>query len=323
MMTPFEDVTVEAAGREAERAQQAKANGADDRPKVPIRSLYWTLEDIAGLAPPEWIIEGLLPRRTKILIFGESGHYKTMHAVDQLCRVAHGMDCHGLAVPASFPVVFLANEDAYGLAVQRVQGWHQYHGKPDGRVIIIPGNTCLDRQEDVERAVACARDAFGDTRPVFAIDTWDRSITGNPNSTEDVNPALTGLDTLLAAGEATVTISHSPWSDKNRTKGAVTFWANHDTRIKAEKDEVTGRGVLTVIHQKNARAGLEDGVRVRDVPVRAPRRSDRHPDPEAGLRSPAEQERRARESARHQREDRSGRSIGVDRRPARPCAGRS
>jgi hypothetical protein len=154
------------------------------------------------------------------------------------------MDYHGLAVRASFPVCFIANEDAYGLAVQRVQGWHLYHGKPDGRVIVMPGNTKLDQPEDVARAIACSRDAFGAERPIFGMDTWDRSITGNPNSTEDVNPALSGLEALLTVGELTATNSHSPWSDKNRTKGAVTFWANHECRVKSEKDEATGRGSL-------------------------------------------------------------------------------
>jgi AAA domain len=226
------------------------------QPTSAVRPFYWTLDDIKNLEPPTWIIEGLLVSRTKALMFGESGHYKTMHAVDALCRVAHGMDYHGLPIAASLPVCFIANEDAYGMAVQRIQGWHLYHGRPGGRVIVMPCNTKLDQPQDVERAIACARDTFGEERPIFVIDTWDRSICGNPNSTEDVNPALNGLDALLAVGQLTLTLSHSPWSDKNRTKGAVTFWANHDTRIKVEKDETTGRGTLEVLHHKNARPGL-------------------------------------------------------------------
>jgi hypothetical protein len=238
---------------------QLVANGPAEPASISqeaLRARYWTLADIKNLAPPTWIIERLFASRTKALMFGESGRFKTMHLVDSLCRVAHGMDYHGLAVAASYPVCFIVNEDAYGFAVQRVQGWHLYHGRPDGRVIVMPANTKLDDPRNVELAIACARDAFGDERPIFGIDTWDRSINGNPNSTEDVNPALDGLDALLTAGELTVTASHSPWNDTNRTKGAVTFWANHETRIKAEKDQVTGGGLLDVLHHKNARAGL-------------------------------------------------------------------
>ena len=222
-----------------------------------IRQFYWTLDDIALLDPPEWLVETLLARRAKALLFGESGDYKTIHAVDLLCHIAHGMDYHGLAIPKSYPVCFIVNEDRYNFAVQRLQGWHRYYGKPSGRVIVIRCDAKLDNPEDVQKILAACRDAFGDERPIFAVDTWDRSINGNPNSTEDVNPALNGLDTLLASGEATLTISHSPWSDTTRTKGAVTFWANHETRLKAEKDKVTGRGTLIVIHHKNARGGLE------------------------------------------------------------------
>jgi hypothetical protein len=213
--------------------EQPKANG-----KAGIRSSYWTLDDIAELEPPDWLIEGLIPRSAKAIIFGESGHYKSIHAVDLFCRAAHGMDYHGLET-AACPVCFIANEDAYGLAVHHVQGWHRYYGKPTGRVIVSPGNTKLDTPEDVQRAIDSARDAFGEERAAFVIDTWDRSLNGDQNQTTDVNPALTGLDALVSAGAATVTISHSPWSAKDRTKGSVTFWANHDARLKAEKDEAT------------------------------------------------------------------------------------
>jgi hypothetical protein len=48
-----------------------------------------------------------------------------------------------------------------------------------------------------------------------------------------------------------------PGTIRTAPRGAVTFWANHETRIKAEKDEETGRGTLDVVHHKNARAGLK------------------------------------------------------------------
>lgn len=236
-----------------EQRGDGKANSHADQPD--IRSLYWTLDDIENLEPPEWLVEELIPRRAKALIFGESGHYKSIHMVDMFCRAAHGMDYHGVRAK-TFPVCFVANEDAYGLAKHHVLGWHRYYGKPTGRAIVIPGNVKLDNAEDVQKIVAAARDAFGEERPVFVIDTWDRSLNGDQNQTSDVNPGLTGLDALLAAAEATVTISHSPWSDKNRTKGSVTFWANHDTRLRAEKDEVTERGTIVVKHQKHAKNGF-------------------------------------------------------------------
>ena len=104
--------------------------------------------------------------------------------------------------------------------MHHLQGWHRYYGKPDGRVIVIHGNVKLDQPDDVQKILAAARDAFGDERPVFVIDTWDRSLNGDQNQTTDVNPALTGLDTLIAAGAGTTTISHSPWGGKERTKGS-------------------------------------------------------------------------------------------------------
>ena len=223
----------------------------------PIRSRYWDLEDIEKLEDPEWIVERLIAKSWKTLSFGESGTYKSHHAVDRYCHVGHDMPYHGLAV-STCPICFIANEDAYGLAVHRVEGWHKHYGKPTGRVIVIPGNVKLDRPEDVQTAITATRDAFGDdTRVGYVIDTWDRSLTGNPNDAAVVNPALDGLEALLAAnGAFTDTISHSPWNDRERTKGPVTFWANHDTRLKYEKFEASGRGTIKVVHHKNAPPGF-------------------------------------------------------------------
>jgi AAA domain len=242
--------------REAEQRQQ-QGNGQPPPGAKNIRVIYWDLHDIEGLADPEWIVQGLVARNWKTLSFGESGTYKSHHAVDRYCRVAHGMAYHGLAT-STCPICFIANEDAYGLAVHRVEGWHKCFGKPNGRVIVIPGNVKLDRPEDVQNAIAAARDAFGtEERVGYIIDTWDRSLTGNPNDAAVVNPALDGLEAMLAAnGAFTDTISHSPWNDRERTKGPVTFWANHDTRLKHEKFEATGRGIIKVVHHKNAAPGL-------------------------------------------------------------------
>jgi AAA domain len=245
-----------AAKPQTEPHPSAKGNGGEQS-KQPIRSRYWTLEDIERLDDPEWIVDRLIAKMWKTLSFGESGTYKSHHAVDRYCHVGHDMEYHGLAV-STCPICFIANEDAYGLAVHRVEGWHKYYGKPKGRVIVIPGNVKLDRPEDVETAIAATRDAFGtETKVGYVIDTWDRSLTGNPNDAAVVNPALDGLEALLASnGAFTDTISHSPWNDRERTKGPVTFWANHDTRLKYEKFESSGRGTIKVIHHKNAAPGL-------------------------------------------------------------------
>src|SRR5262245_36439051 len=53
-----------------------------------------------------------------------------------------------------------------------------------------------------------------------------------------------------------ITLSHSRWSNPERTKGSVAYWAAQAARIKVERDEETGRGKLDLMHQKNGPRGL-------------------------------------------------------------------
>ena len=127
----------------------------------------------------------------------------------------------------------------------------------DERIIVIPGDVSLTDPDVVSRLLVTAAAAFPGEKCGFVFDTWDKSLGADPDKTCEVLPAVERVDELIKDGAPFVlTLSHSPWSNSERTKGSVSYWASQQARIKVERDEVTGHGKLDLVHQKNGPMGL-------------------------------------------------------------------
>lgn len=238
--------------REVER--KGLANGHAPEPVLPFP--FWRVSDMRALKAPAFIVDRIIPDRSRTLIIAPSGHYKTMTAVDLVMSVAYRDDFHGLAVER-MPIVYVANEDAYGVARQRVLGWLDFHGQEEEQIIVIPGDVLLSEPDTPFRLLANGAAAFPGRRFGVVLDTWDKSIGADPDKTADVVPAVRAMEDLTKGDCAFVlTLAHTPWSNPERSKGSVTFWASQEARIKVERNEQTGEGSLDVLHIKNGLPGL-------------------------------------------------------------------
>ena len=64
----------------------------------------------ANLAPPQWIIEGLMPRKHVTLLGGHGGAGKSLLALTWAAHIAHGLDWGGLEISLG-KVLFVSLED--------------------------------------------------------------------------------------------------------------------------------------------------------------------------------------------------------------------
>jgi AAA domain len=234
-----------------------KPNGAEPS-AAPVEPFpFWRLANMRALKAPSYIVDRIIPDRSRTLIIAPSGHYKTMTAVDLVLSIAFKADFHGLAVEP-MPIIYVANEDAYGVARQRILGWLDYHRHQDERIIVIPGDVLLNDPGTPARILATGAAAFPGQRFGVVLDTWDKSIGGDPDKTAEVVPAVMRTEELTKSGVCAfvLTLAHSPWSNSDRSKGSVTFWASQESRIKVERNDETGSGTLDVLHIKNGQPGL-------------------------------------------------------------------
>jgi AAA domain len=218
---------------------------------------FWRVADMQALKAPRFVVDKIIPHGSRALIIAPSGHYKTMTAVDLVLSIGYRTDFHGLAVEP-MPIIYVANEDAYGVARQRILGWLDYYGYHDERIVVIPGDVLLNNSETPAKLIATGEAAFPAEPFGVVLDTWDKSIGGDPDKTADVVPAVMATEALTKEGRCAfvLTLAHTPWSNADRSKGSVTFWASQEARIKVERNEVTGAGTLDVLHIKNGLPGL-------------------------------------------------------------------
>jgi AAA domain len=255
---PFTEVPIEDDPPEAHPGKgKGHTNGHAAEAATIAPYPFWRLADMRALKVPRFIVDKIIPDGSRTLIIAPSGHYKTMTAVDLVMSIAYRTDFHGLAVER-MPIIYVANEDAYGVARQRILGWLDYYEERDERIVVIPGDVLLNDPDTPAKLFATGEAAFPAERFGVVLDTWDKSIGGDPDKTSEVVPAVMRTEELTKAGRCAfvLTLAHTPWSNSERSKGSVTFWASQEARIKVERNEVTGAGTLDVLHIKNGQPGL-------------------------------------------------------------------
>src|SRR4051812_36973860 len=77
------------------------------------------LQAMLRLPKPRFRIANVLPETGLAILFGQSGSKKSFIAIDWGCHIAHGMDWHCQST-RQCGVLYVAGEDGYGVASQRV-----------------------------------------------------------------------------------------------------------------------------------------------------------------------------------------------------------
>src|SRR5215218_8363569 len=126
---------------------------------------FMTSAELRALDGPTWLIDGIIPDKGKVMLFGEEGSHKTFIAIDMALCVATGTDYHGRAVERGH-VVYVAAEGGAPIA-KRLEAWEQHHGTEatDGRWLLEP--VLLDNAKEAQNFIENLRKL--DAPPKLAV----------------------------------------------------------------------------------------------------------------------------------------------------------
>ncbi|MER9936145.1 AAA family ATPase [Mesorhizobium sp. M0088] len=244
-----------------DRARASRLGGSDKRQPRPGLHLL-SYAEMEAMPEPEWLVEGLIQKRSTALMFGKSNSFKSFLAIDIGLSVDTGRDWHGNAVKAG-GVLFVATEGANGVGRLRIPTWYQHHAvsEEDRRAFLYPQEICLDTPDDVTSLIA-AMNICGNFALVV-IDIFGGSMKGSEIEDKTARAWVHGIQRILReTGASVLVVAHTGWQDDSRARMHTHFWGSFDSRLRMEGDKDALTGTLTVERHKDADSSGSWGFRM-------------------------------------------------------------
>lgn len=217
---------------------QRKLEEAQDRVRLDRRRRLLSYDDMAAMPEPEWLVEGVIQKRSAALLFGKSNTFKSFLAIDLACSVTTARPWHGRAICAG-RVLVVATEGANGVGRLRVPGWFNHYSvdTADRRNIhLLPAEISLDNPADVRWLIG----AMSDIGPfaLVVLDIFGGTMSGSDIEDTTARLWVRAVQRIIAeTGAAVLTVAHTGWHDETRARMHTHFWGSFDSRLRIEGDK--------------------------------------------------------------------------------------
>jgi hypothetical protein len=226
--------------------------------------------------PVEWLIDGVLPRRSFAALFGAPGSYKSFVALDIAEAVATGRDWMDRSVnnDNDSAVLYIAGEGHGGIGA-RIKACKQHNQTPDGAQIYVIRSQINMRSSlaDMEALVASVDELVaehGIKLELIIVDTLARSMGGNANenSSEDMGAIINNLGAIQARYDSSLLVVHHSGKDATKgMRGHSSLLGAVDTELEITK--ILGKderqGTILIRKQKDGEDGLTLGFKCVEV----------------------------------------------------------
>ncbi|MEZ4667828.1 MAG: AAA family ATPase [Anaerolineae bacterium] len=205
-------------------------------PAVSSRHML-TVDELKNLPPLEWIIPGMIPKRSLVEVHGPPGSGKSLFVLDL-----------ALSMAKRSPVIYVCVEGASGNVI-RIDAWEKKYGEtanPNLKFYIHSVNL-LD-EDEVEDFITLARPQNAE---LIIFDTLARCmIGGDENSARDMGMAINACDRIRDATGASILLVHHTGKSGANERGSSALRGGCDSMIEIKNDD----DIITISSSK-----LKDG----------------------------------------------------------------
>ncbi|WP_176074339.1 bifunctional DNA primase/polymerase [Brucella intermedia] len=224
---------------------------------------FLSYDEMCAMPEPEWLVEGVIQKRTAALMFGKSNAFKSFLAIDIGLSVASKDNWHGNPCDNG-KVLFVATEGANGVGRLRVPGWFEhYNTDPDLRqnVYLYPKEICLDVKTDVDALIKSVSAMGGCV--LIVLDIFGGTMSGTEVEDTTARAWTRSIQRIMReTGAATLTVAHTGWQDETRARMHTHFWGSFDSRMRVEGDKEKMITMLSVERHKDADSNGSWGFRL-------------------------------------------------------------
>lgn len=194
---------------------------------------FETAEEMEVDEPVEWLIPGLLPAKSTVMMAGESGSFKSYLALEMGMAVATGRETFR-SVPAPGPVVYAVMEGRRSIRGPRRRAWCLKHGIDPKSVKdfrVGRGPMLINPTEVQEWGDAIKREVGKPS--LIILDTTVKIAAGlELNDGRDATKVTMFADSLVEAFGCTVMLLHHVGKDASRgAMGSAYLKSNVDSLI--------------------------------------------------------------------------------------------
>jgi len=213
--------------------------------------------DIQPILNSAYLIKGVIQANSLTMMVGASGDGKSFFTIDAMMAVATGSAWYGHKVNRGL-VVYVAAEGGMGIN-NRFAAVKQKRILAGAPVELVKAAVNLMDPVECDALVQLVRSAeskHGEQCACIVFDTLARCMSGDENSTEDMNAAVKGADGIRAAIGCTVIVVHHFGKDASRgARGSTVLKAAVDTEISFEVRGETR--VAKSTKQRDLEGGIE------------------------------------------------------------------
>ena len=235
----------------------------DEQERKPDKGFHLlSYAEMEAMPEPEWLVEGLIQKRSTALLFGKSNSFKSFLAIDIGLSVETGRSWHGHSVSQG-GVLFVATEGANGVGRLRIPCWYdQYSVDYDQRgAFLYPKEIRLDVVDDVTALIGAMHSSGPFT--LMVLDIFGGSMAGSEIEDKTARAWVHGIQRILReTGAAILTVAHTGWQDDSRARMHTHFWGSFDTRMRVEGDKEAMTSTLSIERHKDADSAGQWGFRM-------------------------------------------------------------
>lgn len=218
--------------------------------------------DIKPKLNSRFLVKGLLPASSMIVIIGQPGCGKSFFALDVGLHIAAGREWFGRKV-SSGGVVYIAAEGQAGVRL-RVDAWKNVHGLESAAIpfAMIPSpvdllnlGDDLTNLEVVLRSLAKLWDGIA----LVVVDTLAQTFGGGDENGGDMAAYVANVTHLADAHHcATAIVHHQPLdAQSKRPRGHGSLWGAADTLLHVESSQGRSAKRISVVKQKDHDPGAD------------------------------------------------------------------
>ena len=245
-----------------------------DKPK-PAKIIKIESWDSIQDEPVEWLIDGVIPDRSFIALYGPPGSFKSFHALHIAHCVATKKDWMGRRVKKSGAVLYLAGEGFGGIGA-RIKACKIHHQIEQGAPIYIVRHQLNLRSsaEDFNALMMAIVQLVEQTGMEFClaiVDTLARAFGGgNENSSEDMGAFITAMGKIQEFLNCALMVLHHSGKDAAKgLRGHSSLLGAVDTELELLRFDEQMKGVLTISKQKDGADNERFGFEMVEVEIRS------------------------------------------------------